>query len=219
MVTGAVVPALAEPPPAAWLDPEPAVADDEPPLELQAARVGPAAQHASAIATRRPDRPRTRLPWVLLFNSLTVPSCFLALSSGLSGAPLGDAAFGPPQQGGHHDRGQGEDRDSDEDLAGLEVLAGGDDQAADAAVAEEVLGDDDADQGAADREAHPGHEVGDQGGEQDRPDDRQLAAAEAAGEADQFLVHVPGAGDDAYQHREDGDQDHHHDLGAEADAA
>jgi len=45
---------------------------DEPPLELQAARTPPAAQHAIATATRETARLRAGLPLTLmLFNSLT----------------------------------------------------------------------------------------------------------------------------------------------------
>src|SRR5690242_14254515 len=114
---------------------------DELPPELQAARVAPAAQHAIAIATRAAGRLRAGLSLAWLINSLTVLPC-----SGLLAAPLGDAPFGASQQSCHDDRGHREDGDSDEHLAGLEVLASGHDEATDTAVAEEVLGDDDADQ-------------------------------------------------------------------------
>src|SRR5690348_11830743 len=82
MVTGTIaaeppVPASAEPPPAAGLFPPPATALlDEPPPELQAARVAPAAQHAITIAIRAAGRLRACLTLALSFNSLTVLSCF-----------------------------------------------------------------------------------------------------------------------------------------------
>jgi hypothetical protein len=75
MVTGtiAAVP-VAELPAAAWAAPLPAALLDDPPPELQAARVAPVAQQATVIATRVANLLRPCLPSVFLFNSLTVPS-------------------------------------------------------------------------------------------------------------------------------------------------
>jgi hypothetical protein len=75
MVTGtiAAVP-VAELPAAAAVAPPPAALVDDPPPELQAARVAPAAQQATAIAVRDASRLRPCLSSIFLFNSLTVPS-------------------------------------------------------------------------------------------------------------------------------------------------
>jgi hypothetical protein len=99
-VTGTIAPLLAEPPvlavlpPAAPVLPEPVL--DELPPELQAARVAPAAQHASAIAILEADRPRAGLPWLSWFISLTMPSC---RALGLIRCAIGRCAVQPAAAG------------------------------------------------------------------------------------------------------------------------